>query len=63
VGQKVFREDCTRLPKFPLAFVELASGRFPHCYRFWCQNGAIMILLLPFGLNNQSKIFPEKQNL
>ena len=25
--------------------------------------GAIMILLLPFGLNNQSKIFPEKQNL
>jgi hypothetical protein len=23
--------DLTRHPKFPLAFGELASGRFPHC--------------------------------
>ena len=29
-------------------------------YRFWCQNGAI--LLLPFWLNNQSQIFPEKHS-
>ena len=29
-------------------------------YRFWCQNGAI--LLLPFWLNNQSQIFPEKNS-
>jgi hypothetical protein len=28
-------------------------------YRFWCQNDAI--LLLPFWLNNQSQIFPEKK--
>ena len=30
-------------------------------YRFWCQNGAIF--LLPFWLNNQSQIFPEKHSL
>jgi hypothetical protein len=29
-------------------------------YIFWCQNGAI--LLLPFLLNNQSQIFPEKHS-
>jgi hypothetical protein len=29
-------------------------------YRFWCQNGTI--LLLPFWLNNQSQIFPEKHS-
>ena len=27
-------------------------------YRFWCQNGAI--LLISFWLNNESQIFPEK---
>jgi hypothetical protein len=30
-------------------------------YRFWCQNGAIS--LLPFWLDNQSQIFPEKQSV
>jgi hypothetical protein len=29
-------------------------------YRFWCQNGAI--LLLSFWLNNESQIFPEKHS-
>ena len=29
-------------------------------YRFWCQNGAI--LLLPFWLENQSQMFPEKNS-
>jgi hypothetical protein len=31
-----------------------------YIYSFWCQNGAI--LLLPFWLNNQSQIFPEKHS-
>jgi hypothetical protein len=31
-----------------------------YIYRFWCQNGAI--LLLTFWLNNQSQIFPEKHS-
>jgi hypothetical protein len=31
-----------------------------YIYRFWCQNGAI--LLLPFWLNIQSRIFPEKHS-
>jgi hypothetical protein len=26
-----YKVDLTRHPKFPLAFGELASGRFPHC--------------------------------
>ena len=26
-----YNVDLTRHPKFPLAFGELASGRFPHC--------------------------------
>ena len=26
-----YKVDLTRHPKFPLAFVKLASGRFPHC--------------------------------
>ena len=27
-----YKVDLTRHPKFPLAFGELASGRFPHLY-------------------------------
>jgi len=27
--------DCTHHPKFPLAFGELASGRFPHCLKIF----------------------------
>ena len=27
-----YKVDLTRHPKFLLAFGELASGRFPHCY-------------------------------
>ena len=27
-----YKVDLTRHPKFPLAFDELASGRFPHCH-------------------------------
>ena len=29
-----YKVDLTRHPKFPLAFGELSSGRFPHC--LWC---------------------------
>jgi hypothetical protein len=35
--------------------------KYIYMCRFWCQNGAI--LLLPFWLNNQSQIFPEKHSL
>jgi hypothetical protein len=31
-------------------------------YMFWCQNGAILLLHVPFWLNNQSPIFPEKNS-
>ena len=36
-----YKVDLTRHPKFPLAFGELASGRFPHCLRVYVKMSEI----------------------
>ena len=41
-----YKVDLTRHPKFPLAFGELASGRFPHCI-LWLSVTCAPIDVLP----------------